>query len=99
MKYIQIMKAHITIGAGEVEKISKAITAAGTDIQTIIKTVAQVMSGLVGAVAGLALIIVCITTAFKSNKGNNAAWDEAASTIAVCVIVISFCTAVFAAFF
>lgn len=99
MKYIQMIKTRITIGAGEVDKINKSITNAGNDITSIIKTAAQVISGLVGTVAGLALLIVCVKTGFKSWKGNDSAWDEAGNTIAVCVVLISFSVAVFAAFF
>lgn len=82
-----------------ITEMKNAITAAGKDLTDLIEAFALLVSGLTSAVSGLVLLIMCAKTAFKAKGGNSGAWDEAAETIATCVIVLCFSAAIFAAFF
>lgn len=82
-----------------VSDLVKAFANAETDIQSLIKAAAKLISGLTGSVAGMILLFMCLKTAFKARGGNSGAWDEAAETIAICVIVLCFSGAIFTIFF
>ena len=99
MRNLKLMKAELIIGGKEITSIQNVIKNAGKDITGTIKVVAQVLAGIVGAVAGLVLLFMIVKTLFKSHRGDGGAWDEAAQTIAVCIICLAFSAAVFTAFF
>lgn len=82
-----------------ITNLVQAFTNAETDIQTLIKAAAQLISGLTGTVAGVILLFMCLRTAFKARGGNSGAWDDAAETLAVCAIVLCFSGAIFTIFF
>lgn len=82
-----------------ITELKNAITNAGNDVNGLIEAVALALSGVISAVAGLTLLFMCLKTGFKARGGNNGVWDEAAETIATCVIVLCFSAAVFTAFF
>ena len=99
MRNLKLMKAELIIGGKEITSIQNAIKNAGKDITSTIKVVAQVLAGIVGAVAGLVLLFMIVKTLSKSHRGDGGAWDEAAQTIAGCIICLAFSAAVFTAFF
>lgn len=99
MNKIKLIKANIIIAKGEVDKIKKAITDAGTDIEGVLKSAAKMISGLTTSVSGIVLLFLILKTAWKSTHGNSGAWDEAANGLAVCVICLSLSAAVFTSFF
>lgn len=87
------------IKQGAVDDIIKAVKDAGSDLVRVIQSGAAAISLVITAIAGLALLIVCLATGFKSWRGNSDAWGDAMQTIAVIVAVICFSTSVMAIFF
>lgn len=96
---LKLMLANLILRRNEINAIQDAIRDAGNDVKTTLNVVAQVISGITGGVAGIALLIVLVKTGFKSYRGDTGAWEDAATSLCMCVIVLALSAAVFTAFF
>lgn len=92
-------KMYMINQADTVEDMKTAIKDSGDSIVGVIGAVASAISLVITSIAGLALLVVCCATAFKSWRGNSDAWGDAMQTIAVIAAVLCFSTAVSTIFF
>lgn len=94
-----VMNKIYLIKTDAVADIKTAIKDSGDSIVGIIGVVAAAVSLIITSIAGLALLVICLATAFKSWRGNSDAWTDAMQTIAVVAAVLCFSTAVSTIFF
>lgn len=80
-------------------KLTTAITNSGNALVTVIKSAATVISLVTSSAAGIVLLVICISTAIKSRRGNEDAWGDAMQTIASVAAILCFSAAVMAMFF
>lgn len=79
--------------------LKTSITNAGNSLITIIKACAGVLSLLISSIAGIVLLVLCITTAWKARNGNSDAWGDAMQLIATVAAILCFSTSVMTMFF
>lgn len=80
-------------------RLQTAITNSGNSIVTIIKTGASAISLITSSIAGIVLLVLCISTAWKARHGNEDAWGDAMQLIATVAAILCFSNAVMAMFF
>ena len=98
-KKMNFTKNIMTIEAGATEKLQTAITNSGDSFISILATIATVISLITSSIAGICLLVLCISTAWKSRRGNEDAWGDAMQLIATVAAILCFSTAVMAIFF
>ena len=96
---LKLMLANLILQRNEITAIQNAIKVAGNDVKSTLNVAAQTLVGIIGGVAGIALLIVLVKTGFKSYRGDAGAWEDAATSICICVIVLALSAGVFTAFF
>lgn len=80
-------------------KLQSSITNAGNSLIAIIKACAGVVSLLISSIAGIVLLVLCITTAWKSRNGNSDAWGDAMQLIATVAAILCFSASIMTMFF
>ena len=96
---LKLLLADFILHESEITDIQNAIKDAGKDVSSTLNIVAQTISGVIGGVAGIAILIVLVKTGLKSYRGDTGAWEDAATALCMCVIVLALSAAVFTAFF